>query len=325
MSISVTTSQEHHAPPTTPVVDEKGTPSDSAPTATADVQKEDTATSEAAETEDLKDDSNESESEDAGENSADANEDSEDSEEAEQEPVKKKTKGGFQRRIDKLNSRISAKDQEIDYWKSQALKQTPAEQKPEIETNPVQTEKPKADDFENHSDYIEALTDWKTEQALNKRDQKLLNDRLKSEQEAVKATYNEKVAEFKKTAKDFDQALKKVADIPISPAFQALVMNSPNGPALAYELAKNRDEFLRISKLSPLECGVEMGKLEARLENKPSADTEGKKTITKVPKPIHPVGGGKGVVPKSIYDSTISQTEYEKLRAEQRAARAKAM
>ena len=116
--------------------------------------------------------------------------------------------------------------------------------------------------------------------------------------------------------------LAEVDDIPLSPVLRDIFLSSENGPELAYELAKNRDEFKRVCALPPLAAAREMGKLESRLEPKsPSAALASTKT-TKAPKPLDPVGtSGKGSAKKSLSDPGLSQKEYEELRAPQRAAR----
>lgn len=259
--------------------------------------------------------------ENEGENTeSDSSEESQESEKDEVKDAKGKKKGGFQRRIDKLSAQKTAAQQEAEYWKQQALKgASESKQASTVETKAASSEgKPDPAKFETHSEYFEALTDWKTEQKLNERDQKLEKSKIENEQKKTVQTYQERAKAFAEKNADFDEALADVDDIVISPAVRDIILTSENGPELAYELAKNRDEFARICKLPSLAAAREIGKIESRLTPKSSSEKTESKKITSAPKPLAPVGtGGKGSTPKSIFDPNLSQSEYERLRKEQ--------
>jgi hypothetical protein len=74
-----------------------------------------------------------------------------------------KAKGGFQRRIDKLTREKADAARETEYWRQQALRTSPVETK--VETQKVEA-KPKEDDFQTHSEYVEALTDYKVNEKV---------------------------------------------------------------------------------------------------------------------------------------------------------------
>lgn len=239
--------------------------------------------------------------------------------ETEEIEEKAKKKGGFQRRIDKLNQRVSAKEQEAEYWKQQALKSA-GESKHDAVKAPTSTPegKPKPENFDTHSEYVEALTDWKTESKLRERDEKQSKEKLDQEQNQIVSSYTEKVKTFSSKTVDFTDVLAEVDHIPLSAALRDIILNADNGPQLAYELAKNPEEYERIAKLPPMACAREVGKLEYRLASSSKTSTETNKKITQAPKPLDPVGtGGKGSAGKSITDPSLSQSEYEMLRKEQ--------
>lgn len=316
MSIQVRSNETKAPEPTEAKAPESGAKESGEATLSALDPKEsehkESETSEPSETEAKEEgETEESESHEDGEAQSKENKDEE----------KPKKKGGFQRRIDKLNARVSAKEQETEYWKQQALKGASESTKaPKVETSkPAAADgKPKADAFDTHSEYVEALTDWKTEQKLNERDQRLERSKLQIEQEKVVKSYNDRVKIFSEKTEDFQEVLAEVDDIPISPAIREILLTSENGPELAYELAKNREEYVRVCKLPPLAAAREMGKIEARMSPKTSEGTKQEtKKITQAPKPLEPVKAGKGSASKSIFDPTLSQSEYEKLRREQ--------
>jgi len=249
--------------------------------------------------------------------------DSDESDEAEESGKDKgKKKGGFQRKIDKMTARQKAAEQEIEYWKSQALK-APNDQKKEEPAKQAVTKsddaEPSPDDFETHKEYINALTDWKLDQREKKAKIEADKKNFLSEQEKVFKAYHERKNAFAKTVDDFDEVLDDAKDVPITPAIQAAILESDFGPQVAYELAKNRAEFERIVKLGPLSAAREIGKIEARIALKASEQKETKETkkTTSAPKPIEPVGGTKGTALRQLDDPELTFVEYVERRRAQ--------
>lgn len=272
-----------------------------------------------------KDDSTESGTEEKDEELG-AKDDLEDSDEAEdldesRDEAKDKPKkvGGFQRRINKLNAAKAEAEREANYWKKLALeKEAAGEKKVEkAEAKAPSTGKPSPDDFDTHAEYVEALTDWKVEEKARALEEKTRKTALQTQQEKLLEAHTERVKSFAEKTKDFQDVLENVDDIPVSATVQELIVTSDNGPELMYELAKNRDEFERISKLSPLAAAREIGRIETKLQKASSEVETPKPKITKAPKPIEPVGSGKGTIAKTIYDPNLPFTEYERIRREQ--------
>jgi hypothetical protein len=313
MSIQVRSNEKPQTPPASQVPAPAA--EISAPVEGSGESEEQSSTSSAPEAEKPSEQNNASESDPEGEKKPETNEESE-----LEEKESGKKKGGFQRRIDKLSAKITAKDQELEYWKQQALKGAGAP-KMEPEVKPLVQSltsdgKPKPENFETHAEYVEALTDWKTEQKLRERDQRAAKERFDEAQSKIVTSYSERAKAFSTKTPDFQEVIEEVNHIPLSPTLQDIILNSENGPELAYELAKNPGEFERISKLPPTVCAREVGRFEVKLNSSKRSGTE--KKITQAPTPIAPVGtGGKGSVAKSIYDQGLSQTEYEALRREQ--------
>lgn len=251
------------------------------------------------------------------EESLDNTEESEDEhdEEKSQQDEKPKKKGGFKKRIERFQRKLSVAEQELAYWKEKALKEN-SKAEPESKT-PAKTEtngKPKVDDFATYEEYTEALTDWKIEQREKERDSKARETQVKTEYQKQVETFQSKVSEFAKTKDDFEDVISEVDDVPLSLGVSEAITSSENGPELMYELAKNKKELMRINALSPILAAREIGKIEARLaktESKPIPKT------TKAPAPISPVGNkGSATIKKSIYDPNLSQADYERLMAE---------
>lgn len=246
--------------------------------------------------------------------------DSSEEETLDEEPKEKpkKKQGGFQRRINKLNSRLSAKEQEAEYWRQEFLKSKSSKDEQTPAKNNVKAEgRPKADDFESHEDYIDALTDWKMEQKISSLEEKHQKERMQRDFQKKTQTHAQRVKDFSKKHSDFNEVLEEVDDVRVPGSIQELIIDSENGPEIMYELAKNRDELERICALSPLSAAKAIGRIESRLsvsdDKKQNIIT--KKKVVNPPTPIR--SRSEKTTQKSIYDDELSQAEYEALRRKQ--------
>jgi hypothetical protein len=248
----------------------------------------------------------------------DSDEDQEESEESDEDQQAKddkpKKKGGFKKKIDRLTRTLSAKDQEIEHWRSLALKdQAKKDDAPDKSQKATSNDEPKEDDFNTHKEYVKALTDWHVKKALSERDLEDQKNSAKSEFKKVQDEYVKRQEDFKKSHDDFNEVVEEILENPIPIVIEDVILTSENGPELLYELAKQPEEYARIYKLPAIAAAKELGKFEARLQKTESKKSEVKKT--KAPPPIRTLksastGSGK----KSIYDESLSFKEYEKLR-----------
>lgn len=257
-------------------------------------------------------------SSEAGENHAGTESDSETDRQTQgKEPHQKKS--GFQRRVDKLNQKLGAKDAEIADLRKQleargngATAKTgdakqdadkPAGEKKES----TAAEKPQQKDFETYDEYIEALTDWKTEQALLKREQSKQADQQKQTAEeqtkAVLDAHAARVDEAKTRYADWDKAFEGMTDSSFTDAIMVAIFESDHGPDITYHLAKHRDELARIAALSPIRQAAEIGKIETRFAKADDSDDDAggkadekpepkpKPRVTQAPAPAKPLKG----------------------------------
>jgi hypothetical protein len=269
------------------------------------------------------DEINESASSEVDDESKDESETSEseenESEENEKHIEKPKKQGGFQRRINKLNAKLSAKEQEADYWRQEAEKakgQSVPNQKKVNQYDESISAKPKPDDFESHEEYVDALTDWKVENKIADYEHKKRLENARDEVQTKVKTHAERVKAFVSKHDDFHDLMEEVDDVKVSGAVQEIILDSENGPALMYELAKNRDEFERICAMTPLKAAKALGQFEAKLIS--SKDKKEPIKHSKAPAPPTPIRSqSKKATAKSIYDRDISQAEYEALRRKQ--------
>jgi hypothetical protein len=227
-----------------------------------------------------------------------------------------KKKGGFKKRIDKLTGKLTAKEQEVEYWKSEAMKQQKTAVQPTekvVENKPDQSDKPIADNFDTHEKYVDALTDWKLDQREKVKIAKDRETQTKTEFQKKSADHVKRQQEFVKEHTDFDELMEAVEDIPMTLVVQQVILDSENGPELMYELAKNREEYERICKLPAIAAARELGKFESRIA-KASETVTPETKVSKASAPLKPVTG-KAQVPQKGYYEGMSQAEFKKWRA----------
>lgn len=160
---------------------------------------------------------------------------------------------GVQPRIDELTRARREAEREASYWKqvaTQGQAQSSAEAAPQ---------KPTPDKFDDYGDYIEALTDWKTEQVLNKR---MEQDSSRKVVETRNQTFAERQNAARTVMADYD-AVVGGSDTPISNHVGEVIMESEQGPELAYHFAKNPETLIRLNGMSPTQAAREIGRLEA--------------------------------------------------------------
>lgn len=222
-------------------------------------------------------------------------------------------KGRFKRlqpRIDELTRARHEAEREAAYWKGVA---EAGKGNPSAKADAPQ--KPTPDQFSDHNEYVEKLTEWKAKEivsaTLRERDEQAAQSKQKAERETRASTWAERQTEYAKTAPDFEEVLAG-AETPMPVHVMDALVNSEQGPALAYHLAKNPEVAERIAGMSKDDALMELGALKASLSNpKPAL-----KSVTKAPAPITPVKSGGGNV---VDLSTASQADYEKARKAQGA------
>ncbi len=238
----------------------------------------------------------------------------EDKGEEEKDELPKK-KSGFQKRIEKLNKRVADRDQEIEYWKKQALKaaksgdHVEAGKAEQMAASAEHGGKPHQDAFETHEEYVEALTEWKLEKKLAERDEKEAKDKAKQSFNSRLESHQQKVVEFVKDHPDFHELVEDFAGVQLSVVIEESILDS--GPELMYHLMKDREEFERINALPPVQAAREIGKFEARLASKKEQPKQEIKK-PKAPQPLNPVSARSSGVAKDPEKMTYQ--EFKKWR-----------
>ncbi len=216
-------------------------------------------------------------------------------------PPRKKT---AQERIDEITRARREAEREREFWKNEALKGR--EEKPPEPSRPsLGPSRPTLDQFETTVAYEDALLNWherKKEVETQVTRQQVAHD------ESLR-TFNQRSRKLREENEDFDE----VIEAPVfSPVMRLALLNSENGPAVAYHLGRpeNRDEADRIRRL-PIEMQpYELGKLETKL-----LLIKQTKKVSGAPPPIKPVGmaGGSPEVDTSKM-TTAEWMEWDKQR-----------
>lgn len=222
---------------------------------------------------------------------------------------------GTQKRIDRLTREKHDAIRKAEIL--QALLDQQGKHAEAPKTAPVDTGKPKEDDFATATEYVEALTDWKIEQ----RSQAERAARQKEEESRNQTELQKKVqrelAEYRKQVPDFDEVMEDAA-FNSSPHMTRELQESDMGPALLYHFAKNPEEANRIADIAdPRKVAKEVAKIEARIAS--SAPASKQAPITSTPAPIKPVAASRQVIAKM--DQIDDDTEWLKQRNAEIAAR----
>jgi hypothetical protein len=111
-------------------------------------------------------------------------------------------------------------------------------------------------------------------------------ERATADREAKLAAFNARLERAREKYPDFKEVVG-AADVQVPPYIQQYMVESDYGGDLGYFFAKNRAEFDRISRLSPIKAIAEIGKIEAQWE-KPEPEVKQPVAEVKAPKPSAP-------------------------------------
>lgn len=196
---------------------------------------------------------------------------------------------------------------EREYWQKKALDATEARASAPVPTG-VQ---PGVDDYDTYEDYLGALTDWKVEQRLS--EQRVENTQ-QAEQRAkaeLHSRYMDRASQAQDRYTDYDAVAHGQHWIP-SETMTNAILESEQGPDIAYWLGSNPGEAERIARLGNTEQLMELGRVAAHAAKPP------KKKATGAPPPIKPAGA-KATAEKS--PDEMSDAEFNAWRRKQISSR----
>jgi len=101
------------------------------------------------------------------------------------------------------------------------------------------------------------------------------------------------------------QGLIEADEAKTNPTMAALIKESPVAVDLFHFLMSNPDVSNKIAAMSPAQSAREIGKLEAKLEDKVKVTTPTPKKVTPPPAPINPVKSSTSVAPSNKLKYTV--------------------
>lgn len=212
---------------------------------------------------------------------------------------------GVQKRIDRAVRRQYEAEAEAKYLREQIARQ---EQQPKLQ--PTAEAEPKPEDFQDYETYLKAAAKHEARQELQ---QQMQFHAIRAEQERAQAaqrqtaeSWNQKVAKATAELPDFTDVIGS-SNLPMPDHVKAVIMQSENGPKLAYYLASHPDEAEQIASQHPLSAIRSLVRIEDKIEAGKTA-----KKATDAPAPINPVGS-KAKAEKGPEDMSFSEfSEWRK-------------
>lgn len=204
-----------------------------------------------------------------------------------QEKEQKHKKGGWQRKIERLEAQLDAEKQQRQELLDR-LAGKPADKTVEATADDAEPELTKFDTYEK---YVKALTAWTVRQEAKRYTEQQATADAADYQKQINQTFSGKVAEFIDSHPDYDEVLSD--SVPLYQGVEWAIKEMDNGPEVAYFLGKHPDVAAKLMDMSPAKAIAEAGRISAQL-TKPETPVT-KKPVSNAPAPLRPVGGGSAI------------------------------
>ena len=217
------------------------------------------------------------------------------------EPDPAKLPKGVQKRIDKLTQQRYEREARIRELEAQISENERKAQASQPAPDPSQ--------FNTWEEYLDAEVEFRASKKIRDIEQERTIQQKNAER---LASFNDRAAAIRQANPDYDAVLQSAA-VNVSHAVMETILESDDGPAVAYHLAKNPTELYRLNAMSERQQVLELGRISARL----SANVPERK-VTQAPPPA-PAVKATGSGSKSVSDMT--DKEYADFRKRQDAQR----
>lgn len=190
-------------------------------------------------------------------------------------------------RRDKRINQLSWEKHELERQKNaeiEELKRQLSEKQAAPPTTASEGRPTKADFDYDEDRYIEAISEWKAKQALEKFAKEQEQKAANLKQQEIVQTWQQKAQAYASENPDYISLTKERGNAVSSQAVAAFLTSSENGVKLHHELLDNFPLLQRIQALPDWQQGAELVKLESELANK----TKTKKQ-SKAPQPVVPI------------------------------------
>lgn len=230
---------------------------------------------------------------------------------------KKPRRGGFQKKIGKLEGERDTLAAERDYWRKLAEGERPGSSpqpvsaKSDSATDDPSDPKPNPDTFQGSlAEFNQAQFDWNVRQFQNAQERKQTEEKAKADLRSKGEKYESAKEKAKEKFPDFDQVLAEYDDVKVNPAITKILLDKER-PEFAYWLAKNPQEFERLNTPNStlVDVALTFGRFEALQE---SPGTKAAVRTTNAPPPIKPVSSGMKPASGKFYEG-MPYEDYKKL------------
>lgn len=158
-----------------------------------------------------------------------------------------------------------------------------------VNPKPVETGKPRPEQFADAFEYAEALATFTTNERIEQLKKEAEQAKVQEERLRQAKTFAEREQAVRAELPDYDDMIAS-SDVMISDQVKDAILESDIGPRIIYHLAENPEIAEKINKLSLVNALKEVGKIEARLEKAPESKAEVKAVeVSKAPRPISPL------------------------------------
>jgi hypothetical protein len=251
---------------------------------------------------------------------------------AEQNALKReKPKGGFQRKIERLQAQNEQREQRIRELEAERQRYAPPPQQPQQQP----AGPPKAEDYPNdYEAYNRAVIRYEArqeiEQELKSRVEAQRQQAEQKAQQEIDQRWHQGVSAMKQQATDFEDTLESVSHIILPPWIEAAIKRDPNGAHLAYELARHPEEFQKIAEIpNPLEGISALGEFRGSIKSQAAAPRGAeadlrqgaRKVASDAPAPIRPVGQSVSGTRVTRSLDELSYQDYKRAREREIKAR----
>ncbi len=233
----------------------------------------------------------------------------------------KKPKGGFQRKIERLQAQNEQREQRI---RELEAERASFDRERRGVQPPQPPGPPKAEDYPNdYEAYNRAVIRYEARQEIEQElKARVEAQRQQAEQKAqaeIDQRWRQGVSAMQKQVTDYEDTLDSVSHIILPPWIEAAIKRDPNGAHLAYELARHPEEFQRIVEIpNPLEAISALGEFRGSIKSQAAAP---RKVASDAPAPIRPVGQSASGTRVTRNLDELSYQDYKRAREREIKAR----
>jgi len=243
-----------------------------------------------------------------------------DEEDSESKPAaeQKKPKGGFQRKIERLQAQNEQREQRIRELEAERQRYAP----PPQQQQPAGP--PRAEDYPNdYEAYNRAVIRYEARQEIEQELKARVEAQRQYQEQKAQAEIDQRwyqgIGELRKNVADLEDTFEAVSHIIMPPWIEAAIKRDPNGAQLAYELARRPDEFQKIVEIpNPLEGVSALGEFRGSIKQTAAAP---RKVASDAPAPIRPVGQSASGTRVTRSLDELSYQDYKRAREREIKAR----